>query len=142
MRRNQFPDRSALLMPIPPRPKDELNGSFGPVSDQAWKSQTVLARTMPVDDTVTVVITAGAPFYQISDFWVGELELVSDPDGPHGPLRFWDETRVAESDGGAALSPTARQRLHVEIGVGIPKSVLPAGGVNGEVSISGAHFSL
>ena len=97
---------------------------------------------MAVDDTVTVAITAGAPFYQISDFWVGELELVSDPDGPHGPLRFWDETRVEESDGGAALSPTARQRLHVEIGVGVPKSVLPAGAVNGEVSIAGAHFSL
>jgi len=31
---------------------------------------------------------------------------------------------------------------YVEIGVGIPKSVLPAGAVNGEVSISGAHFSL
>jgi hypothetical protein len=89
----------------------------GPVSDQAWKSQTVLARTMRVESQVHFSIrvpTSGWANWESSAIWTG----------PHGPLRFWNEILWLSPAEAPPLSMTARQRPHVEIGIGHSENIL------------------
>src|SRR5215813_3757717 len=131
-----------FAMPIPPKPKDFVDGAVGAAGDEAHNTlvtHEVLARTLQQDDTLTVAITSGAPFFSVLDFWAGELHLEHDPEGPGGKtLTFWDESRVAESDGGATLAVQKGQRVHIEIGLHVPKNVLPASSLTGAVSIRSA----
>ena len=133
-------------MPIPPKPKDFVNGAVGDAGDNADDTvvtHEVLAHTLQQDDTLTVVISSGAPFFSVLDFWVGELRLEHDPEGPGGKtLTFWDETRVAGFDSGVALPVQKGQRVHVEIGLHVPKNVLTAGIIEGAVSVRGAKTDI
>src|SRR5262249_59644619 len=122
-------------------PRDFVDGAVGAAgddADNALVTHEVLAHTLQQDDTLTVAIASGAPFFSVLDFWAGELQLERDPEGPGGSvLTFWDETRVAGSDGGAALAVQKGQRVHVEIGLHVPKNVLSASDLAGGVAVRG-----
>ena len=130
-------------MPIPLKPQDFVDGAVGAAGDSPDNSlvtHEVLARTLDQDDTLTATITGGVPFFSVLDFWVGELQLERDAgEGPGGKtLTFWNEIREAGSDGGPALAVRKGQRVHVEIGLRVPKNVLSATALAGVVSVRGA----
>lgn len=129
-------------MAVPQKPKDFLNGDFGKVSDNAPVVAEVMARIFHVDDVLSVTVTSGQPFFAVSSLSSASLELTRDPDGPHGAVASWEESIEAESDGGAQLPVGKGQRIHVEVTLAVPRNLLPAGILQGSLSIKGAHTSI
>jgi hypothetical protein len=129
-------------MAVPQKPKDFLNGDFGKVSDHAPIVMDVIARILRVDDVLSATVTSGQPFFAVASMSSASLELIRDPDGPHGAIAAWEESIEAESDGGAPLAVGTGQRIHVALTLTVPRNLLPAGVLQGSLSIKGAHTSI
>ena len=124
-------------MALPPKPKDSSDGNFGSVGDVQPVQKEVLVLTQIANSTLRATITSGLPFFEIANFEVDSLELVSDP-GEHGQtLRSWEESFIAKSDGSTPLTVATGQRVHVTVSLTVPKNRLPAGPLNGVLAIEG-----
>src|SRR5262249_24644769 len=130
---------------MPAKPQDVTNPGFRPVSHDRAVDQQVLAFNTTADDTLSVSVADGTPFFRISQLVLTDLVLEeTDPGEVPGhptPIRFWAETSpVASGDGSTPLRVTTDQRLHVSVTLDVPEHRRSPGPLSGTLLVQGAAF--
>lgn len=131
---------------IPPRLADFENGDFPAVGPDQLMTQEVLGLTIAVNDTCTVSLPAGAPFFQNAQAtaYTLKLEPVDPselPPGHKGKVYEWVYEATARSDGTTPFPVLAGQQILVTVDVFVHQGELVGGSTFlGEVELQGATF--
>jgi uncharacterized protein with LGFP repeats len=129
---------------IPPQPQDYQDGTFDPIVHDRPISNEVMEITLGADDTLTASITGGSSFFKVLGVEKYELLLDQLPHGPGhtpGPIYFWTQEKVGESNGVVPLSVAKGQRVHVNVTAQVAQNALPPGPFSGTLALRGGSLS-